>query len=146
MTSEQDRTILGMSQFEIVAESSKEFDRYLQTTLGGTGADIAFADNSRYDKFTTSRAPNSQSSKPLPGSKLGGRHVTGHPDNDDSSDTDSGDDEEDESSADEMSRRKSRKSATKRERTQGQEGQKGDEGIQEYEQFQEFMRWKSMQS
>ncbi|KUJ07778.1 uncharacterized protein LY89DRAFT_660043 [Mollisia scopiformis] len=42
---------LGKSQFEIIAEASEEFDRYLKHTLGDTDADIARKENMRSDYF-----------------------------------------------------------------------------------------------
>ena len=146
-TPEEEKVILGMAQFQVVAENSKQFDIYLQTTLGGTEADMAFADNWRYDRFAASRVPGSKPSKPLRVSHIPGRQGTRDPESPDSSDTDSDDDDDSgESSADEISRRKSRNATTNRERTHVQEGQKDDDGMLEYEQFQEFMRWKNRQN
>lgn len=42
---------LGKAQFEIIAEASEEFDKYLKNTLGGTDADIARREQMRSDYF-----------------------------------------------------------------------------------------------
>ncbi|KAI1858927.1 uncharacterized protein JN550_012285 [Neoarthrinium moseri] len=44
---------LGAAQFQSVAESSKEFDRYLITTLGAADSDIAMREEWRADRFPT---------------------------------------------------------------------------------------------
>ncbi|KAH9905188.1 hypothetical protein F4778DRAFT_728975 [Xylariomycetidae sp. FL2044] len=46
---------LGEEQFSIVAESSREFERYLISTLGGTDADMAKQDHLRADRYLSSQ-------------------------------------------------------------------------------------------
>jgi Sec-independent protein translocase protein TatA len=43
---------LGKAQFEIIAEASLEFDKYLNVTLRGTDADLAEREETRADKFS----------------------------------------------------------------------------------------------
>ncbi|KAI0198183.1 hypothetical protein F4808DRAFT_436799 [Astrocystis sublimbata] len=45
------RATLGKSQFQIVADSSREFDRYLISTLGAAESDIARREEWRFDRF-----------------------------------------------------------------------------------------------
>ncbi|KAI1357297.1 hypothetical protein F5Y08DRAFT_177537 [Xylaria arbuscula] len=45
------RPTLGKAQFNIVAESSREFDRYLVSTLGAADSDIARREEWRFDRF-----------------------------------------------------------------------------------------------
>src|SRR5690348_13165548 len=51
---------LGKKQFEIVAQASEEFDKYLKKTLGAVDADLARREETRYDRFASPAASQTQ--------------------------------------------------------------------------------------
>jgi hypothetical protein len=53
---------LGKAQFEIIAEASEEFDRYLKNTLGAVDADLARREQTRFDRFISPAANKTQPS------------------------------------------------------------------------------------
>jgi len=53
---------LGKAQFEIIAEASEEFDRYLKNTLGAVDADLARREQTRFDQFISPAAGKTQPS------------------------------------------------------------------------------------
>jgi hypothetical protein len=53
---------LGKAQFEIIAEASEEFDRYLKNTLGAVDADLARREQTRFDRFVSPAASKTQPS------------------------------------------------------------------------------------
>lgn len=63
------KPVLGKEQFKIVAEGSKEFDKYLMSTLQGADDDIAIRDQWRDDRFdgamsvSARQAPRSSSKR-----------------------------------------------------------------------------------
>lgn len=138
----QPAPILGESQFQVVAESSKEFDRYLLSTLGGVEADIAFRDNWRDDGFPNARGEQVPPSRGAYNLKYPGRQAAKDHVSDDSTDTDS-DDDGDDSSEDEKPRKASRPAGNQAS-TPGQ-GPQNAQGANEYEEFQAFMKWKNSQ-
>lgn len=59
----QPKPTLGKAQFEIVAQGSKEFDKYLIGTLQGADDEIAIRDQWRDDRFDVSAGLTSSKSK-----------------------------------------------------------------------------------
>jgi hypothetical protein len=53
---------LGKAQFEIIAEASEEFDRYLKNTLGAVDADLARREQTRFDRFISPATNKTQPS------------------------------------------------------------------------------------
>jgi hypothetical protein len=49
----QPKPALGKAQFQIVAEGSKDFERYLFSTLGAADSDIAIREEVRADRFAS---------------------------------------------------------------------------------------------
>ncbi|KAI4595224.1 hypothetical protein KJ359_007200 [Pestalotiopsis sp. 9143b] len=75
---------LGDKQFEIVAESSKEFDKYLYTTLGGGESDIAKREEWRADRFQNQFRSGSKPGRSY-ASKSGSTRAELEPDTDETS-------------------------------------------------------------
>ncbi|KAI0427951.1 hypothetical protein F5Y09DRAFT_314758 [Xylaria sp. FL1042] len=136
------RPTLGEAQFNIVAESSREFDRYLISTLGAADSDIARREEWRFDRFgnteqkQTGMSQNYDHRKP---SFYGGKQEETEDD-----ETSSDDFDDDESSNDESSREidaaqsyPGKKASTK--------GKHNDQEWEEAEEFQEYLKWKSAQ-
>ncbi|RWA05708.1 hypothetical protein EKO27_g9393 [Xylaria grammica] len=140
------RPTLGQAQFEIVADSSKEFDRYLVSTLGAADSDIARREEWRFDRFGNSehkRTVMPQSHNRGQSGFYSRKYV--EPDDDEtSSDDDDDDDDDDDGSNDNgfvdttIAQRYSRKKA------QGME-EGNDKEKDEAEEFREFIKWKSAQ-
>lgn len=102
------KLILGASQFQIVAESSKEFDKYLVSTLGAVDSDIAMREEWRSDRFQNAEAQYQPGSglkariphRPNPGSSKAAVET----DTDDTStDSDTSEDDQDGNSGDSAS-------------------------------------------
>jgi len=53
---------LGKAQFEIIAEASEEFDRYLKNTLGAVDADLARREQTRFDRYISPATNKTQPS------------------------------------------------------------------------------------
>ncbi|KAK7752622.1 hypothetical protein SLS62_005391 [Diatrype stigma] len=133
--------ILGESQFQVVAESSMEFDRYMLSTLGGAEADIAFRDSWRDDGYPSARGQqHTPVLRTAYNPKLPGRQAVKTPESDDT-DTDSDDED---SSSDDDKGPKAVRVAGKQASTSGP-GSQSTQGTNDYEEFQAFMKWKSNQ-
>jgi hypothetical protein len=65
---------LGKAQFEIIAEASEEFDRYLKHTLGDVDADLARKEGIRSDYYGSQivgKAPSTSRTTTRPGRRNG---------------------------------------------------------------------------
>lgn len=143
------RPTLGEAQFNIVAESSREFDKYLVSTLGAAESDIARREEWRSDRFGNPEPKKSTTSKDYdrmkPGFYGGNRNETeedddetSSDDDEDSNDDDDDDDDDDIKNEDITSQRRSNKKAR---------GIVKDDAIEqdEAEEFREFLKWKRAQ-
>ncbi|KAI1291413.1 hypothetical protein F5Y03DRAFT_33318 [Xylaria venustula] len=133
------RPALGEEQFKIVAESSREFDRYLVYTLGAAESDIARREEWRYDRFGNAEpkptAPSQSYDHRKPGFYGGKRDETDDDDDtsssDDSSDGDSGSNDESDSDDGATRRRSGKKTSTtgkQRDKVKWKNPQKGGRG------------------
>jgi hypothetical protein len=134
---------LGEPQFSIVAESSREFDSYLISTLGAAESDIARREEWRFDRFGNMETKQ----PPMPRShdrQKAGFYGKAHNIDDDTSsddDDDDGDDDDDSNKSDtsdngftkRQSRKKARAAVT---------NEVHDETEQDFKEFQEFMKQK----
>ncbi|KAI3317698.1 hypothetical protein HD806DRAFT_514024 [Xylariaceae sp. AK1471] len=133
------RPTLGEPQFNTVAESSREFDRYLVSTLGAADSDIARREEWRFDRFGNleskqSALPQSYDRK-KPGFYSGKDRDS---DDDTSSDDDDDDDSNDSSSNDNgFTKKHSGKQAQAAEKNEDD-----DKEAQEYKEFQEYLKQK----
>ncbi|KAI0103757.1 hypothetical protein GGR51DRAFT_561689 [Nemania sp. FL0031] len=137
------RPTLGEAQFKIVAESSREFDRYLRSTHGAVDSEIALREQWRFDRFAHSEpkqpvVPQSYDRKNV------GFYSSNQNETDDDDDTSSEDDDDDDTdendSADETSiaRRRLGKKAQAVVKNDDQEREQAKE-------FEEYMKWKNAQ-
>ncbi|KAI8631371.1 hypothetical protein F5Y19DRAFT_473778 [Xylariaceae sp. FL1651] len=127
---------LGEAQFRVVAESSKEFDRYLVSTLGAAESDIARREEWRADRFgsagpTRAALPQSYESK-----------QTGFPsDKAFETDEDTMSDEDDSSDESSSYEDVSKKRPTKKGKEAEKDKIENKEG-KEFQEFQEYLKWK----
>lgn len=141
------RPTLGEAQFNIVAESSREFDRYLVSTLGAAESDIARREEWRFDRFGNPEAKRSTTSKShdrrKPGFYGGNRNETEEDDDDTSSDDD--DDDDDDSNDDDDNRNED--STSQRQSGKKARGTDKDDTMEqdEAEEFREYLKWKRAQ-
>ncbi|KAI0874099.1 hypothetical protein GGS24DRAFT_501119 [Hypoxylon argillaceum] len=136
------RPTLGEAQFNIVADSSREFDRYLVSTLGAGDSDIARQEQWRFDRFGnpepkqpvmpqsyTSRNRGFYSGKNVETAAVGDDETSS---DDDDDDDDGGNSSDDASIIPQRSRKKSRA------------GERDDDKEREQaEEYQEFRKWKN---
>lgn len=139
------RPTLGEAQFSIVAESSREFDRYLVSTLGAADSDIARREEWRFDQFGNSglkQPTSSQGYNPrTPGfySKKQEETMDDDDDGDISSDSDDSSDEDgDDSSIDRVAKRHSKDRTQAIGKIEGMDQETAGE-------FQEFLEFKRAQ-
>ncbi|KAI1130703.1 hypothetical protein F5Y10DRAFT_235014 [Nemania abortiva] len=133
------RPILGEAQFNIVAESSREFDRYLVSTLGAADSDIARREEWRFDRFGNSEPKQPAAPRSYDRKNLGfysGKHD--ETDDDGTSSDDDDDDANDDDSSDDTSlaRRRSGKKAQVVDKNNDKEREQAEE-------FQEYLKWKN---
>ncbi|KAI0860878.1 hypothetical protein F4860DRAFT_503744 [Xylaria cubensis] len=134
------RPALGEAQFNIVAESSREFDRYLVSTLGAADSDIARREEWRFDRFGNQgpKQPISSQGYDLrkPGF-YGKKHDETDDDDDDDDDTSSDEDRDNEDNDGD-------ESVTQRhsDKRTGVKGKNGDMRRDEAEEYQEYLEWK----
>jgi hypothetical protein len=63
----QPKPALGKAQFQIVAEGSKDFERYLFSTLGAADSDIVIREEVRSDRFASVELARASASAPATG-------------------------------------------------------------------------------
>ncbi|KAJ8129711.1 hypothetical protein O1611_g3918 [Lasiodiplodia mahajangana] len=133
------RPTLGEAQFKIVAESSREFDRYLVSTLGAADSDIARREEWRFDRFGHPEPKQPAMPQSYQQKNVGfysSKNDETDDDDDLSSDDDDDDDDNDSSDGDDLARRRSGKKA--------QAAAKNDDREREQaEEFQEYLKWKN---
>ncbi|KAI8944575.1 hypothetical protein F4801DRAFT_594846 [Xylaria longipes] len=137
------RPSLGEAQFNIVAESSREFDRYLVSTLGAADSDIARREEWRFDRFGNPGPKQPAASQSYdfrkPGFYGDKRNMT-EDDNDDDDGTSSDDDDTNDSDGDDSNDDSvARSRASKR---IGVMSKSDDTDRDEAEEFQEYLKWK----
>ncbi|KAI0965292.1 hypothetical protein F4678DRAFT_476688 [Xylaria arbuscula] len=134
------RPALGEAQFKIVAESSREFDRYLVYTLGAAESDIARREEWRYDRFGNAEpkqtGPSQSYDHRKPGFYSGKRDETDDDDDDTSSSDDSGDDDSGSNDESDSDAGATRRRSGKKTSTAGKHRDKGRE---------ETLKWKNAQ-
>ncbi|KAI0442772.1 hypothetical protein F4803DRAFT_562077 [Xylaria telfairii] len=132
------RPTLGEAQFRVVADSSREFDRYLVSTLGAADSDIARREEWRFDRFGNlgPKQPATSQGHYLkkPGFYGEKRDKTEDDDDDTSSDGDDSSDEND-SDNNSIAQRHSGKRA-------GVMSTNDDMDQDDAEEFQEYLEWK----
>ncbi|KAI0157023.1 hypothetical protein GGR57DRAFT_501403 [Xylariaceae sp. FL1272] len=132
------KPVLGAAQFRIVADSSKEFDRYLLATLGAGDSDIARREEWRFDHFA-----GRDSAQPHPMQRHINRTDTHRETRSrvDREDTSSDESEtSDDSSSDDTSRKK--QSAKK---GKGADQSRGEEvEFKDLDEFREYMKYKKL--
>ncbi|KAI1274636.1 hypothetical protein F5Y07DRAFT_401118 [Xylaria sp. FL0933] len=140
------RPTLGEAQFTIVAESSREFDRYLISTLGAADSDIARREEWRFDRFGNAEQKQVAMSQSYDHRKPGfyGGKQEETDDDDTSSDDSDDDDDDDESSNDEIFNETGVKQGRPGKKT-STAGKHNDQEWEEAEEFQEYLKWKSAQ-
>lgn len=57
---------MGKTQFKVVAEASKEFDKYMKQTLGAIEEDLAYREDIRYDRYGDNMANEPQQARLRP--------------------------------------------------------------------------------
>ncbi|TRX92150.1 hypothetical protein FHL15_007017 [Xylaria flabelliformis] len=134
------RPTLGEAQFNIVAESSREFDRYLVSTLGAADSDIARREEWRFDRFRNQgpKQPISSQSYDLRKPGFYGKKYDETEDDDDDDDDTSSDEDRDNDDGD------GDESVTQRhsDKRTGVKGKNVDMSRDEAEQYQEYLEWK----
>jgi hypothetical protein len=128
---------LGKAQFDIVAKSSEDFERYLLTTHGAAESDIAIREEWRADRFTSGE-PVAASQAPAARQTYGPAR-TGIPGAKDV-ESDSSDSSSDEENDDDTETSNIKSVAMSAGRS-GPSKEPDESRDTEYEEFQEFRRW-----
>ncbi|KAI1328142.1 hypothetical protein F5Y16DRAFT_398785 [Xylariaceae sp. FL0255] len=131
---------LGAAQFQIIADSSKEFDRYLSSTLGAPEADIAHHEQWRYDRYGRAESTHAGSSQGKD-SKAGKPYHTKASGIADTDSDDDDDDSSDDTSSDEEPKTKQQEKGKK----SADEAVSSAKGGDSFEEYQQFLRWKNAQ-
>ncbi|KAI1734072.1 hypothetical protein F4680DRAFT_365008 [Xylaria scruposa] len=132
------RPTLGEAQFSIVADSSREFDRYLVSTLGAADSDIARREEWRFDRFGN-QGPKQPTSSQGYDLRKPGFYGKSHDETDDEDDDDTSSDEDDDDNDDGIDESVARRRPDKR---SGVIGKNDDMSRDEAEEYQEYLEWK----
>ncbi|KAI0548228.1 hypothetical protein F4679DRAFT_551690 [Xylaria curta] len=133
------RPTLGEAQFKVVAESSREFDRYLVSTLGAADSDIARREEWRFDRFGN-QVPQQQTSSQGYDLRKPGFYSKKHDETeDDDEDFDTSSDEDDDNDRDGNDESVGQRHSDKR---SGVTGKNDDMSRDEAEEYQEYLEWK----
>ncbi|KAI1270112.1 hypothetical protein F5Y18DRAFT_367142 [Xylariaceae sp. FL1019] len=131
------KPVLGEEQFRVVADSSKEFDMYLRSTLGAGESDIARQEQLRFDRFGHLDPPRASSSHRYDTKKSTYGETTSRTEQR-YTDSDDDDTSDDSSSDDGPGQKRSVKKGKEAGRDKDDEGDSKD-----YDEFREFMKWKN---
>ena len=140
---------LGKAQFEIIAEASEEFDRYLKHTLGDVDADLARKEGIRSDYYgiqTVGKVP-SVSRTALRTGRRNGRDLESDlevpsEDSEDDDEDDEDDDEEDEEDENSKQIKATPSSSSKSATTRGTKEESGEDDMEAA--FKKFLQFQKM--
>jgi hypothetical protein len=144
----QPKPTLGKAQFQIVADGSKEFDRYLISTLGAAEADIAIREGLRADQYLSvemaqgkrGAATSKSSHKPLRPGPRSARNMDCNDETD--SNSDDNDDESYEDDEDDGNTAQIRRPSLALPRSSKKTDRNQSSYTKNDPEYEEFLRWK----